>query len=165
MNNTKTSYKTIELDEFYIVGISVRTINRNGSAQQDIAGLWARFMGQNLIAEIPNKLGNEIYCMYTDYEHDYTGMYTTILGCKVGAVDNVPDGFMAKYIPSGKYRVYKAVGQIPASVGSVWNEIWQSEADDKTKINRRYLADFDVYGENSQAPQQPEVDIFLSINE
>lgn len=158
------NYKIIELEEFYIIGISVRTTNQNSQAQQDIAELWERFMGQNLISQIPNKSNNDIYCMYTDYESDYMGMYTTILGCRVNSIDNIPEEFTAKQVPSCTYRVYNAIGQIPDSVATVWGEIWQSEANETAKIDRRYLADFDVYGEKSQNPRQPEVDIYLSVN-
>lgn len=161
--HTLMNYQVVEQEEFDIVGIAVRTTNRNGQAQQDIAGLWERFMGENIIEQIPNKQSNDVYCMYTDYESDYMGAYTTILGCKVSSVDNLPEGFTAKHIPASKYRKYIATGQIPASVGTVWGEIWQSEADEATKIDRRYLADFDVYGVKAYNPQQPEVDIYLSI--
>lgn len=159
------NYEIAKLEEFNIIGISVRTTNQNGQAQGDIGKLWKRFMGQNIISQIPNKLSSDIYCMYTDYESDYMGMYTTIIGCKVSSLASLPEGFTGKHVPSCTYRLYKAVGQIPASVGAAWGEIWQTEADEKTKINRRYLADFDIYGAKAQDPIQPEVSIYLSVNE
>jgi predicted transcriptional regulator YdeE len=41
---------------FSIVGISVRTINLNNQAQNDISRLWGRFMGGNLLEEITDRL-------------------------------------------------------------------------------------------------------------
>lgn len=35
---------------FYIIGISVRTSNKNDQAQADIGELWGRFLNQNLIS-------------------------------------------------------------------------------------------------------------------
>jgi predicted transcriptional regulator YdeE len=153
------NYETITIGEFLIIGISLRTNNSNGNSQEDIGNLWTRFFGENLIAKIPNKISDEIYCMYTDYESDYTGDYTTILGCKVSSLDNIPDDFVGKTISPSTYRKYKAIGKIPESVGSVWMHIWQSGLS----IDRTYQADFDVYGVKSQNGDNSEVDVYLSV--
>ncbi len=148
--------ENITIKGFSIIGIAVRTTNQNGQSQKDLAELWSRFMGQGLIAQIPNKTSNEIYCMYTEYESDFMSAYTTILGCKVISLDLIPEGFVGKEITETTYKHYKAVGVLPDCVGEVWNEIWQSG------IDRKYIADFDVYGEKSQNPQNAEVDIYVS---
>ena len=149
-------YENITIQGFSIIGIAVRTTNQNGQSQKDIAELWGKFMGQGLMTHIPNKASFEIYCVYTDYESDFTGAYTTILGCKVTSLDEIPEGFVGKKIPETIYKHYKAVGALPGCVGKTWGEIWQSG------IDRKYIADFDVYGEKSQNPQNAEVDIFVS---
>jgi len=150
------NYEKITIDGFSIIGIAVRTTNQNGQSQKDIAELWGRFMGQGLISQIPNKASAEIYCVYTEYVSDFTGAYTTILGCKVTSPDDIPVGFVGKEIPEATYKRCKAKGSLPDCVGKVWGEIWQSG------IDRKYLADFDVYGEKSQNPQNAEVDIYVS---
>lgn len=150
------NYENITIEGFSIIGIAIRTTNQNGQSQKDIAELWGRFMGQGLIAQIPNKANNEIYCMYTEYESDFMGAYTTILGCKATSLDKIPVGFIGKEIPKITYKHYKAVGALPDCVGKVWGEIWQSG------IDRKYIADFDVYGEKAQNPQDAEVDIYVS---
>ncbi len=149
-------YENITIKGFSVVGIAVRTTNQNGQSQKDIAELWNRFMGQSLISLIPNKASNEIYCIYTEYESDFTGAYTTILGCKVHSLDVIPEGFVGKEISEATYKHYKAIGSLPDCVGKTWSEIWQSG------IDRKYIADFDVYGEKSQNPQNAEVDIYVS---
>ncbi len=150
------NYENKTLKGFSIIGIAVRTTNQNRQSQKDIAELWGRFMGQGLIAQIPNKASNEIYCMYTEYESDFMGAYTTILGCKVTSLDVIPKGFIGKEISETTYKHYKAVGTLPDCVGKVWGEIWQSG------INRKYIADFDVYDEKAQNPQNAEVDVYVS---
>lgn len=74
-----------KLDTFYVIGIAVRTTNENQKAAQDIPVLWNKFMTEGIINQIPNKADHAIYCIYTDYEKDYTKPYTTILGCKVNS--------------------------------------------------------------------------------
>ncbi|MFT6810883.1 MAG: putative transcriptional regulator YdeE [Saprospiraceae bacterium] len=40
-----------------------------------------------------------------------------------------------------------------------WLEIWQQD------LNRVYSADFEIYGEKAQNPQDVEVEILVAINE
>ncbi len=148
---------TIEIEEFKVIGISVRTINKNGQSQNDIGNLWGKFMGQNLIDKVPNKLAHEIYCIYTDYENDFNGQYTTIIGCKVNSFENIPEGLTTWTIPTTKYKVYKSIGKLPECVMMTWTNIWHSD------INRKCVADFDVYGQKAQNWEHAEVDTYVSI--
>jgi predicted transcriptional regulator YdeE len=153
MNNGKN----IELDSFSIVGISVRTTNQDGQSQTDIGQLWQRFIEENLIAKIPEKNSTDTYCVYTDYESDFNGAYTTLIGCRVNSTNNIPEGFTKKDILKGKYLKIESKGKLPDCVVQSWMSIWQSP------IDRAYLADFDVYGEGCKNPQNATVDIYLSI--
>jgi predicted transcriptional regulator YdeE len=152
MNN-----KTVELSDFKIIGVSVRTTNQGGKSQKDIGELWGKFMGQNIFEQIPNKESNNLYCIYTDYETDFNGPYTTILGCKVKSLDSIPKGLVGKIIPATKYNLYTSTGKLPDCVMDTWKYIWQSG------VKRKYIADFDVYGEKAQNHQNAEVDTYLSI--
>ncbi|MBD0376721.1 MAG: AraC family transcriptional regulator [Flavisolibacter sp.] len=155
--NTLTRYITTDIEPFFVIGIAVRTINQNGQAGKDIGELWQRLFNDNIINQIPNKINNDIYCVYTDYESDYQGAYTTLLGCKVSSLENIPEGFRAVTVPKGTYRLYQSKGKLPDSVIDTWKHIWQ------TPIHRRYVADFDVYGKKSKDPNNAEVETYLSI--
>jgi predicted transcriptional regulator YdeE len=152
-----TQSTTIEIEEFKVIGISVRTTNQNRQSQNDIGNLWGKFIEQNLIGKIPNKNSLDIYCIYTNYESDFNGLYTAILGCKVNSFDNIPEGFISWTIPKTKYQVYKSTGKLPDSVLKTWTNIWQSDT------GRKYVADFDVYGQKSQNTENAEVDTYVSI--
>ena len=132
----------INLPEFLIAGISVRTIN-NGQAGVDIKALWDKFYKEQIIEIIPGKLSGDIYCVYTDYETDYTGYYTAVLGCKVSSIAELPAGLTGIIIPASAYAVCESKGNLPHSVLTTWQQIWDSD------INRAYKADFDVYTNNS----------------
>src|SRR5690349_24486132 len=119
---------------FYIAGISVRTTNENMQAMKDIGELWGRFMGGDIGSKIPNKVSEDVYCMYTDYESDVNGPYTTILGYQVGSLDNLPDGIQGKQVPEAKYQVFPAKGKLPDIVVDTWKKIWGSP-----DIQRAYL--------------------------
>ncbi|WP_306350907.1 GyrI-like domain-containing protein [Flavobacterium sp. '19STA2R22 D10 B1'] len=148
------------LESFKIIGITVRTTNKNGKAMEDIGNLWNRFYTSNIQTLIPNKEDSAIYSIYTDYESDYTGKYTCILGCKVSSLNDIPEGLEGKEINGGKYIKYTAKGKMPEAVGQTWGEIWNQD----TQLNRLYTADFEVYDEKSALPQdQAEVGIYIAI--
>lgn len=151
-------YTEIELGRFIVVGVSVRTINKDGQALKDIGNLFNRFFSEQIIATIPNKLSEDVYCIYTDYESDFQGAYTTIIGCKVSDAKNLSEGLISKEIPKCVYREYSARGEIHECVGKIWTHIW-----DSSDIDRAYLADFDVYGEEARNPNDAKVKTYLSV--
>lgn len=146
------------IQKFYVIGISVRTTNENGQATQDIPALWNRFMTEEIIDQIPNKIDNSVYCIYTEYEKDHTKPYTTILGCKVENLDTIPNGMVGKTFEETTYAKHTAKGNIlQGLVFNEWIKIWNSDLD------RAYTADFEVYDERTKNPENAEVDIFVAI--
>lgn len=151
-------YQTTELDSFFIIGIEVRTTNENSQSQKDIGELWQRFYDEDVLENIPRRVSDDIYCVYTDYENGSAGAYSTIIGCKVESLDVIPEGYAGKIIPESMYQVYTSTGKIPECVINTWRHIWQ------TQIERRYSADFDVYGAKAQDMRNAEVETYISIN-
>jgi predicted transcriptional regulator YdeE len=151
-------YQTVTLDAFYIAGIAVRTTNAGGQSQKDIGALWQQFYSSNIIEQIPEKQSHAIYCVYTNYESDASGAYTTLIGCRVPSLNNLPQGITGTIIPPATYQLYTATGKLPDCVLDTWMHIWQAS------INRKYAADFDVYGEKAQNPDQAQVQTYLSVH-
>lgn len=152
------NFEETQLTGFIIAGISIRTINKNGKSQKDIGDLFKRFFDDNIADLIPNKESDDLYCMYTDYENDFRNEYTVIVGCKISEIENLPDGLTVKYISGGKYKKYTSKGELYTCVGNTWSDIWLSSG-----IDRKYEADFDVYGKDAQDPQNAIVYTYLSI--
>ena len=145
-------------EQFSVIGISTRTTNENGQSAQDIPKLWNKFLTENIAEKIPNKADNTVYCIYTDYEKDYTKPYTTILGCKVSSLENIPDGLIGKFFDAATYSKHTAKGNIlQGLIFNEWTKIWNANLD------RAYTADFEVYGEKAQNPENAEVDIYVSV--
>jgi predicted transcriptional regulator YdeE len=150
---------TTSVQPFYIIGIAIRTTNENMQAAEDIPQLWNKFLSENIITLIPNKIDDTIYSIYTDYEADYTKPYTTLLGCKVSSLDKIPEGFTGKSFTGGKYTTFTAKGKLAEGiVFQEWLKIWN------TDIPRAYTADFEVYGEKAKNPGDAEIDIFVAVN-
>lgn len=147
-----------KIKKFSVVGISVRTTNENGQAGQDIPALWNKFMTEKIAEKIPNKIDASVYCIYTEYEKDHTKPYTTILGCKVENLNTIPNGMVGKTFEETNYAKHIAKGNIlQGMVFGEWTKIWNSDLD------RIFSADFEVYGEKAQNPENAEVDIFVAV--
>ncbi|QOG03202.1 GyrI-like domain-containing protein [Flavobacterium sp. MDT1-60] len=148
----------MDIQKFSIIGISVRTTNENGQSGQDIPALWNKFMTEGIAEKIPNKIDNSLYCVYTDYEKDHTKPYTTILGCLVCSLDFIPEEMTGKTIEKATYEKFIAKGNLHENiVFNEWMKIWNSDLD------RSFTADFEIYGEKTQNPENAEVDIFIAI--
>jgi len=146
------------IQKFNVIGISVRTKNENGQSGKDIPALWSQFMSEEIQSKIPNKVSEDLFCIYTDYEKDHTKPYTTILGCKVENLDVVPENMIGKTIESAHYEELIAKGNLcEGIVFNKWLEIWNSDLD------RSFTADFEVYGEKTQNPENAEVAIYIAL--
>ena len=142
-----------------IIGISTETTNEDGQAATDLGELWQRFYSEGISAQVLNKESDEIYSIYTDYETDYRGKYTTIVGHKVDSIKSVPTGLIGREFPEEKYEKFVAKGEMPQTVVETWKKIWNEDEN----LNRKYTADFEVYGEKSQNGTDSEVEIFIAV--
>ncbi len=148
-----------KIESFKIIGVATETSNQNGQNAEDLGNLWGKFTTGNLMQTIPNTTGNEIYAIYTDYESDFRGSYTAILGLKVSSLDTIPDGLIGRAFEAGNFKKFTAKGIIPNAVIDTWEEIW---TDDK-QLKRKYTYDFELYGNKSQNEENSEVEIFIAI--
>lgn len=143
---------------FYIAGIAVRTTNENGQATRDIPALWSRFFSDQVMAAIKDRMSDALYCVYTDYEGDFTKPYTTILGCRVKDLTQIPAGLTGKCIEGGTYTTFVAKGKLAEQiVYKEWSAIWNSD------LPRSYVSDFEIYGEKANDPDAAEVPIFIGL--
>lgn len=144
----------MEKKGMHIIGLAVETTNQGGQAMRDLGELWQRFIQENIPQKIVNKVNNCVYCIYTDYESDYTGNYTAIIGVAVNSLERIPTGLVGRTFEGGNFLIYEAIGEMPQAVGEVWNNIWSKDA----ALNRLYTYDYEVYGENEKG-----VNIYIAV--
>jgi len=148
----------IPINEFKIIGIFIRTTNKDYQSAQDIGKLWQQFYVEKLLDKIPNKLSSYIYSIYTDYKSDFTDEYTTIIGVQVSSLENIPAGLIGRQFPSDNFARYTAKGLMPEAVAKTWTTIWERDKE----LGRKYTYDFEVYGEKSQVGENSEVEIYIA---
>jgi predicted transcriptional regulator YdeE len=157
-SKTQQIMSIVHIAPFTVIGLAISTTNENNQSSTDIPALWGKFMSEGTLGLIPNKLDDTLYCIYTDYEKDHTKPYTTLLGCRVSSLDEVPEGMVGKTFSGGQYSVRTAKGNIlQGMVFNEWLQIWNSD------LPRIFTADFEVYGAKAQNPEAAEVDIFVAI--
>jgi predicted transcriptional regulator YdeE len=146
------------INPIHIVGIELRTSNDNGRAFVEIPPFWEQFLKNNYAAQIPDKLDEDIYAVYTHFENEgknNRGLYSLIIGCAVKRNTEPPKGFSAVTIPSGQYRVFSVEGGRPDKVGLAWQDIWA--IPENQKQNWRFSCEFERYRTSG------EIDIFIGI--
>ena len=157
-NQKDKNMQKVKIEPFKLIGIFVRTTNENGQAAKEIAELWSKFMSENILDKIPNKVDNSVYSLYTDYQSDHTKPYTAILGCKVENLSLVPDGMIGKSFDGGNYIKITAKGDLTKGlIVNEWSKIWKKD------LERIFTADFEVFGEKAQNPEDAEVDFLIAV--
>lgn len=127
----------IELPARRFAGLTTRVQPNEPYA---ISQLWDRFRSDTTVARIPGRVNNGAsVAVYTEYESDYTGPYTLLVGFEVAADADVPSGIRVIDVPGQKYAVILAQGKQPEAVQQAWQWVWASALD------RAYTADFDEY--------------------
>ena len=130
--------------------------NSGGQSNIDCANLWQKFEKENFASQISNKISDEIYAVYFDYEGDHTQPFSYFIGCKVKTHPEFAPGIDTLMIPAQSYSKFIAKGKMPGCISDSWKDIWDS------KIERAYKFDFEVYDERSKDWNNAIVDIFVS---
>jgi predicted transcriptional regulator YdeE len=148
------------IQKFYVIGISTRTTNENGQSAKDIETLWGKFWGEEIQKQIPNKVNDNIYAVYKDYETDFTGPYTVVIGLPVSSLENIPKTFVGITIERAAYQKFVSRGKMPEAVFNTWMEIWENK-----NLARAYKVDFTIHGKKYYDGDDAEVETYISTNE
>lgn len=143
------------LDSLKVIGIQIRTTNENNQCAHDMSELWNKFFTKKLVDKIPNKKSSNLIGLYSDYESDYTKPYNFMICCEVTSIEDVPEGFISKIIPTADYKIFKAKGKFPDCLIQTWKKIWASD------LNRAYHHDLEFY--KNMDPNQSEIDVFIGV--
>jgi predicted transcriptional regulator YdeE len=123
---------------------------------------WQKFFQEGIADKIPNKIGGNLYAAYTDYASDHNGEYSFMIGAKVKDGTVPPPGMVARALLGGHFAVLTSEkGPLPKVVPQAWLDVFKLE--DEGKIQRTYKADFEIYDQRAQDPQNAQVDLYLGI--
>src|ERR1700722_12715800 len=109
-----------------VLGIYARASN---AAPQKIGDLWRRFHAMGDAAAIDGRENDAVLSVYCEYESDFTGEYTIVIGCAVAADAAVPEGMKKIEVEAGKFAMIEPQGELPMSVWETWARVWNSPLD------------------------------------
>jgi predicted transcriptional regulator YdeE len=157
--------RVVEHPEFSVVGIQVRTSNaKEVTGGGAIPKQWERFFKEGIADKIPNKVDSTVYAVYTNYASDYNGEYDFIIGMKVSSVSDIPPGMVTKKVPKGRYAIVtSAKGPVAQVVPQAWQRVYSLDDNKQLGGARAYKADFELYDQRSQNPQDSQVDLYLGL--
>lgn len=128
-----------------VVGIAIRTSNTK--AIEVIPLHWKSFFEKQILANIPDKINDDIYAVYTEFdsvpkssEDIYSLGYTFIIGAAVNQADRLPSTMVSTIIPATKRAVFPVESAKPELVGAEWQKIWQMQ-----DLQRAFAPDFEHY--------------------
>jgi predicted transcriptional regulator YdeE len=140
-----------------IVGISIRT--SNAKAFEEIPLLWKTFFEKQMLARIQDKINDDIYAVYTEYDKVpqtaddiYSLGYIFIIGAAVSRADRLPTTLVNTIVPATKRAVFPIQPAKPELVGTEWQKIWQMQ-----DLQRAFAPDYEHYSANG------EIDILVSV--
>jgi predicted transcriptional regulator YdeE len=151
-----------------LVGITTRTNNahlfESNPATNKIAATVQKYF-QNALAEKiqARKNPGTTFCVYTNYESDFTGDYTYFIGEEVISFETIDEGFEILTIPSQDYiKFTNQPGPMPSVCVDMWQNIWNMNSSDLGG-QRAYIADFEVYDERSIDHNNVTLDIYIGV--
>ncbi len=156
----------INLEEIKLVGITARTNNTDemNPEKGKIGPTLETYFSKNLADKIQNrKSPGKTFCIYTEYESDETGEYTYFVGEEVTSFEGVDASFETLTIPMQSYAKFDiGPGQMPQICIETWQKIWKMDKSDFGS-DRNYIADFEIYDERSQNPENCVFDIYIGV--
>jgi predicted transcriptional regulator YdeE len=158
----------LSLPELKLIGLTCRTSlnNEMNPSSAKIPTMLQTYFGNQSPEKIPHRLTpGTTYCVYTNYESDYTGEYDYFVGEAVSSFEEAPEGFSQLTIPTQYYvKVTAGPGQMPQVCIETWQKIWAIETEAASLGGKRnYLADFEVYDERAADPTKTILDVFVGI--
>lgn len=144
---TSSTPKIEDQESFTVVGVTVRTNRANeANGQGAISQLWQNAMENGTLEQIPNKVGDGLVVVYSDFSPENSGEYTYTLGYRVSSADKIPDGMVARTVHAGKYAVLTSDSGPPQEViPALWQRI-SSMTPAQLGGSRAYQTDFETYG-------------------
>lgn len=141
--NPANVVKVDHQDSFLVMGLTVRTNNETeAGGQGKIPQLWERVME---LDQIPNRVGDGMVVVYSNYASDNTGDYDYTLGAQVSSADKVPDGYVVRTIQAGRYAVVSSAQGPPEEViPALWQRIAHMTPAELGGT-RAYQTDFETY--------------------
>lgn len=141
-------FEIVSLPETYVAGLAFRT--KNELEQNPATGWIAKTWGRVRTMKNPNPPP----AVSTDYESDYHGYFTEIVGFMRNSANDFGPGEVLAKVPAGRYAKFVNTGKLPEVVIEAWQAVWQAEKNGS--LQRAYTTDLETYPGMGKAGMNPE---------
>ncbi len=138
-----------------IIGIATKTQITEGQYYQDILSLWKRWATESLFDKIENRISNDTYNVFFDYDLENISEFSVLLGCAVENLNMIPRGMVGRQLPPTRCARYETTGKLPESLDRVWDKI-----ESEKSYERNYIYDFNLY---DSIPLDPEIQRVITM--
>jgi predicted transcriptional regulator YdeE len=152
----------------FLVGLEIRTKNSDEfSANGKIPKLWEIFYQDSINEKIKDKISENIYAIYSNYQSDHTGEYDYFIGYEVQNTKTYmnDDKLIIKEINPGRYSVVTTEkGSVQKVIPAAWEKILKmspSELGGK----RLFRTDYEIYTPEMKDSNGTIFKIYLGIND
>ena len=124
-----------------------------------------RYWQEKIGEQIPHRKNPGVtFSVYSEYQTDEYGAYRYFYGEEVTSFDTIPEDLHTLTIPVGRYKKFITnPGIMPGVVIQAWQHIWQLN-DNELGGKRNYIADFEIYDQRAQDPNNTIVDVYVGVN-
>ena len=105
------NYEIVNLEEKRVVGLAARTNNQSPEMGAVIGGLWEKFYGEGVYAQIENKTSDKVLGIYTDYAGGAMDDYTIMVACEAAESETMPKRYHRQNHSSRQIRQVRRQGR------------------------------------------------------
>ena len=149
-------HEKVNEHERHFVGIWTR-IQNPSSASLLIAALWDKFYREQVFSKIKERISDDFFGVYYDYEGDQTKPYSLLAGCEVKKGYKPLPGMIEVTAPKGNYEKYEVIGLFPEFLFQTWQDVWADK-----ELKRTFKVDFEHYGPKFHT-EPPQVDLYIGV--
>ncbi|NOU98696.1 GyrI-like domain-containing protein [Paenibacillus planticolens] len=147
-----------------LTGVHVRTTNADEAGpNRRLPQLWETYFQSQITSQTSTINSHLIYALYTEYESDAAGAYTTLIGHEAtGDKSQNEDKFHTAQVPASKYLVFTAEkGPVYEVVAQAWGTIW-AYFKESGEV-RTFTGDYELYDTRNWDPAETQIQIFIAI--
>ncbi|TGL37548.1 AraC family transcriptional regulator [Leptospira perdikensis] len=160
IDGSRIKTEIVTKNEFILMGKPYRTTMQKCQNEIDIPKFWGEFMAGGSIGSIPNRLGDSLMGIYTNW--DYAENFDVIIGAQVSSDTKIPDGFVTHRMKPAKYMVFTVPGNQNQDILNGWKYIYGTWMPN-TGYEREFSDDFDLFDDRFQSTSNPESEIYIPI--
>lgn len=148
-------YEIVTLPRLVLAGAG-RKISRDPRAVVMETGLaWADFWINEIHEKVRNKVGKNVFGVYTAFEGDPARPGEFFACCQTSDEENTGD-FELIVIPEGTYAKFSSNPDIKTTVAEIWQAVEHCE------LNRAHTFDLEIYHKDGNDPESQVVEVYVA---